>query len=151
LLEKKEKSLEAIERCINLNPKASSIISTMALAYICQGEFNRGFKWLLESIHLNPVTTLSAKISFGLFYFYKGDYEECAKWLERLLPVETPFIKLLQLALYGKLHKKKKADIDESTLAMKDHVVSIIGRKLFDETLQNQILDGLKLAGLTVK
>jgi tetratricopeptide (TPR) repeat protein len=151
LLSKKEKSMEAIDQCIKLNPKASSIISTMALAYICQGEFNRGFKWLLESIHLNPVTTVSAKISFGLFYFHKGDYEECGKWLERLHPVETPFIKLLQLSLFGKMHKKKKLDIDESVLALKDHVVSIIGRKLFDETLKNQILDGLKLADLTVK
>ena len=151
LLWKKEKSMEAIERCINLNPKASSIISTMALAYVCQGEFNRGFKWLLESIHLNPVTTISAKLSFGLFYFHKGDYEECGKWLERLLPIETPFIKLLQLALYGKLHKNKKSDIGEDILALEDHVVSIVGRKLSDETLKNQILDGLKLAGLTVK
>ncbi|MGZ3847147.1 MAG: FlgO family outer membrane protein, partial [Flavisolibacter sp.] len=51
---KKEKSLEVIEHCIRLNPKASSVIALMALAYVCQGEYEEGFKWLLETTHLNP-------------------------------------------------------------------------------------------------
>jgi len=148
---KKEKSLDVIEQCIKLNPKASSIISTMALAYMCQGNYDDGFKWLLESLNLNPSPTNSSKISFSLFYFQSGNYIESLKWSERVAPLETPFLILLCLSLYGKINKKKKEHIEKSILDLKEHTTSIISRMVFDEALKCQIIDGLKLAGLPVK
>lgn len=148
---KKEKSFEAIERCINLNPKASSIVATMALAYICQGDFIRGFKWLLESIHLNPTSPSSTKLGFALFYFHSKDYTESLRWLERMTPLETPFLKLLLLALWGKINKKKNSDIDNNILALKENARNIIDRLVFDEKLKSDIINGLQLAGLTIK
>jgi TolB-like protein len=151
LSNKKDKSFEAIEQCIRLNPKASSIISTMALAYICQGDFTRGFKWLLESIHLNPTSTGSTKFCFCLYYFYTGNYQESVKWLDRLNPLGTPFLMLLQLSLEGKINKTKKSNIDKYYLSIKDNIPNIINRTVYDEGLRNDILDGLKTAGLTFK
>ena len=148
---KKEKSFEAIEKCIHLNPKASSIIATMALAYICQGDYIRGFKWLLESIHLNPVPPASTKICFTLFYYHNKEYLESLRWLERMTPLETPFLKLLVLSLYGQIYKKKNDGIDATLLTLKDNARNIIDRLVFDENLKKEIITGLQLAGLTVK
>lgn len=148
---KKEKSLDVIEHCIKLNPKASSIVSTMALAYICQGYYDEGFKWLLECFHLNHSPSTSSKISFSLFYFHSGNYEESLKWIERIVPLETPFLSLLSLSLYGKINKKKKDPIDKNILDLKERAYSIIGRMVYDEALKAEIMDGLRLAGLSVK
>jgi len=148
---KKEKSFEAIEECIRLNPKNSGIIATMALAYICQGDYDRGFKWLLESINLNPITPPSSKFCFTIFYYHNRNYTESVKWLERISPLETPFVKLLHLALHGKINKKKRKDIDKNIFALKDHANNIIDRMVFDRSLKTEIVDGLELAGLTVK
>jgi TolB-like protein/Tfp pilus assembly protein PilF len=149
---KKEKSFETIERCIKLNPKAAGIITTMALAYICQGDYIRGFKWLLETIHLNPAIVPSAKLCYSLFYYHNKDYVESLRWLERMMiPPDVPFLNLLLLSLWGKIHNKTKDAIDTNILALKENAHHIIGRMIFDEELKYDIIDGLQLAGLTVK
>ena len=148
---KKEKSFEAIEQCIKLNPKASSIVATMALAYICQGDYIRGFKWLLESMHLNPTPPGNAKFSFGLFYYHNKEYNESVKWIERMSHLDTPFLKLMHLSLYGKMNNTKKKDIDKSVLSLKGKALNIIDRIVFDDELKMEIVDGLQVAGLTVK
>jgi TolB-like protein len=151
LLHKKEKSFETIEKCIKMNPSASGIIATMALAYICQGDYIRGFKWLLEGIHLNPTRIGSSKFSFCLFYFHTGNYYESLRWLERISPLETPFLQLLGLSLYGKMELKKKAPIDDSIFSLEENARSILDRMIFDDTLKTEIINGLQVAGLPLK
>jgi len=120
LYNKKEKSLEVIERCIKLNPKASSITSLMALAYIYLGEYTQGFKWLLETIHLNPVIHVSSKFALCLYYFQTGNYRESLRWIERLNGLETPLFTITRVALLGKVHKKKLAKDNNITELEKD-------------------------------
>jgi len=150
LANKKENSIEAIERCIKLNPKGSTIVSTMALAYICNGEYTQAFKWLLETIHLSPIVPGSAKLSFAIYYFYTEDYSESLKWLERLAPLETPFITLFRLSLFGKMNGLKNSSISKEILELKPKAVNIIDRFIMDQQLKDEIIDGWKLAGFTV-
>jgi TolB-like protein len=151
LAHKKESSIEAIERCIRLNPKASTIVSTMALAYVCTGEYAQAFRWLLETIHLSPIVPGSAKFSFAIYYFYTKDYTESLKWLERLVPLKTPFLVLFQLSLFGKMNRSTKENITAEILDLKPKAVNIISRMIFDPELKIEIIEGLKLAGLSVK
>jgi len=146
---KKQQSFETIERCIKLNPKASGIVATMALAYVCLGEYIKGFKWLLESNHLNPVTPPSAKFGYSLLYFHNKDYAESLRFVEQLA-LELPFPNLLSLSLWGKIHKKKKDAINDTILALGENARNIIGRVVFDEKLSAEIIDGLQVAGLKV-
>ena len=118
----------------------------MALAYICQGDYIRGFKWLLEANNLNSTTPNIAKLSFAIFYFNNGDYLESLKCLERLTHLEVPFVKLLHLAAQGKLMNKKNENIDAAVLALAPNTRSIIDRMIFDEKLKNGIFEGLKAA-----
>jgi adenylate cyclase len=147
---KKEKSCEVIERCIKLNPKAASIISVMALAYISLGEYALGFKWLLQTVVLNPVPHASAKFAFCLYYFHTGDYEESLKWIEKINAIETPLFRLIRISLQGKLSKKKPETIHIST-DHPDDAVNIINRMIMDPSLRSDIVDGWRLAGLNVQ
>jgi TolB-like protein len=151
LANKKQNSIEAIERCIKLNPKASSIISAMALAYICNGEYTQAFRWLLETIHLSPVVPGNAKFSFAIYYFHTKDYSESLKWLDRLSPLETPFLLLFRQSLLGKLNHLKPGSISKAVLDLKPQAANIIGRMILDPELKNEIIHGLKVGGLTVK
>jgi TolB-like protein len=150
LYNQKEKSCEIIERCIKLNPKACTITSLMALAYIALGEYVDGFKWLLQSIHLNPVAHTSAKLGFCLYYFHKGDYEESFKWMERLNTVGNPLFILIRLSLLGKINKKK-IEITDNILDLQDDALSIINRMIMEPALRLDIVDGCKIAGLKVR
>ena len=149
LYNQKEKSCEVIERCIKLNPKACTITSLMALAYIALGEYVDGFKWLLQSMHLNPVAHTSAKLGFCLYYFHTGDYEESFKWMERLNTVGNPLFLLIRLSLLGKINNKK-VEITDNILELQDDALGIINRMIMDPALQLDIVDGCKTAGLKV-
>jgi len=151
LANKKENSIEAIERCIKLNPKASNIISAMALAYVCNGEYTQAFRWLLETIHLNPIVPGNAKFSFAIYYFHSKDYAESLKWLDRLAPLETPFLLLFRLSLLGKMNLLKPTIISKEVLDLKPQAANIIGRMILDPELKTEIINGLEVAGLTVK
>ena len=151
LANKKNNSIEAIEQCIRLNPKASTIVSTMALAYICNGEYTQAFRWLLETIHLSPIVPGSAKLSFAIYYFYTEDYSESLKWLERSAPLDTPFIKLFRLSLFGKMNRLKSSNISKEILDLKPQALNIINRFIMDQQLKIEVIDGLQLAGLTIK
>jgi len=151
LASKKEKSLEAIERCIKLNPKAASILSTMTLAYVCQGEYTQAYKWLQETAHLSPLVPGSAKFAFAIYYFHTKEYQECQKWLDRLMPLETPFLLLFRLSVNGKMNHKQSSKFSRDIEDLKPHAEDIISRMVPDLSLKGEIMEGLKLAGLTVK
>ena len=150
LANKRTNSIEAIERSIKLNPKASTIVSTMALAYVCAGEYTQAFRWLMEIIHLSPIVHGSAKFSFAIYYFHTKDYSESLKWLDRLLPLETPFLALFRLSLFGKMNRLKNERISKDVLDLKPQAVNIVSRIILDQVLINEILDGLELAGFSV-
>jgi TolB-like protein len=150
LSDKKEKSLEVIDHCIRLNPKAASVIALMALAYVCQGEYTQGFKWLLETTHLSPAIHAGAKFGYCLYYFHKGDYEESLRWLDRLNPVQTPLFLLIRVALQGKIQRKGVL-FDVQQIGNTDNIRSLVNRMIFDPALRLEIVNGLELAGLTVK
>ena len=122
----------------------------MALAYIALGEYVDGFKWLLQSIHLNPAAHTSAKFGFCLYYFHTGDYEESFKWIERLNAVENPLFLLIQLSLQGKINKKK-VEITDNIIDMQDDALGIINRMIMDPALRLDIADGCKMAGLKLQ
>jgi TolB-like protein len=151
LSDKKEKSLEVIHQCIRLNPKGASAIALMALAYICQGEYTEGYKWLLETTHLTPVMHAGAKFGYCLYYFHMGDYEESLRWLDRLSHVQTPLFLLIHVALEGKIYKKRVLlDANQIDYTDNDNITSLVNRMIFDPALRREITDGLQLGGLTV-
>ncbi|MGZ3845031.1 MAG: tetratricopeptide repeat protein, partial [Flavisolibacter sp.] len=99
----KEKSSEAIDRCIALNPTAASNLGTIGLSLIMQGEYESGFLMLTQALQFTQDPSTCVKLGLALFYYHAGSYEESKKWLDRLPPFELPFTTLLGIAIQGNI------------------------------------------------
>jgi TolB-like protein len=146
----KEASMEMIEYCLNLNPKAAGMISSMGFAYICLGEYVKGFNCLLKSTHLNPALPVSTKIGFALYYYHVNNFTESQKWLQLMEPVEVPFLTLFNQAVQGKLNKERIKEGNGKIPRFKDNSQGIFSRLIFDTKLKNELMIGVHLAGLSV-
>lgn len=146
-LGKKEKCKEAVEYCIQLNPKSSTVMCNMGLICIQLGDYAKGFKLLVQSIHLNPAIHPPCKYAFALYYFSQGNYEESLKWLLRLHPLSTPFLSLLLVSLKGRMNEDV-IEVGEDVMMLKGQFECYITRRIFDPVLIKDIMVGLKAAGL---
>ena len=77
----KEKSVEAMDRCITLNPTASSVLGNMGLGMICLGDYKAGYSMLTRSLQLHQNPSACAKLGFALYHFQNNNFEESGKWL----------------------------------------------------------------------
>ena len=146
---KKAQSLEKIELCSALNPKAAGIMSAMGLCLICLGEFANGFNMLFKSMNLSPIIPASTKLGFTLFYFNTKKFTESLSWIERLPIIQSPLLTLLNLAVHGKVNgSNPEMLLTESELALGDRAYNIISRTIFSPELKSEIIDGLTRAGL---
>jgi TolB-like protein len=147
---KREAALEAMEYCINLNPKASRAISYMGLGLICLGELNRGFNLLTRSSQLQSTLTLISKLGFTLYYYHQKKYDDSLIWATRLGGEEMPIIALLNKAILGKMYGSKNHDFKVDPKVVK-YANPLISRLILDNDMKNELIDGLRLSGLTVK
>jgi TolB-like protein len=143
----KEKSDETIDRCIAINPVASSNLSTMGLGLIMMGEYENGYAMLMQSTGLGQTPAACAKLGFTLYYYQNKNYEESFKWLERLPPFDIPFTSLFRVALQGKLQVTPE-NSDQALSGLNGHEQNIIGRIVLDPKLRKEIVKGWELAGL---
>jgi TolB-like protein len=143
----KERSDEVVDRCIAINPVASSNLSTMGLGLIMMGEYENGYAMLIQSTGLGQNPAACAKLGFALYYYQNKNYEESNKWLERLPPFDIPFTNLLHLSLQGKLNGKATQP-GETLRVLKGHEQNIMERIVLDPKLRKEIVKGWELAGL---
>jgi TolB-like protein len=146
----KEASMDMIEQCLNLNPKSASMISSMGFAYICLGEYRKGFNCLLKSTHLNPAIPASTKIGFALYYYHNNNFTESLRWLSRMDTVEVPFLTLFNQAIQGKLNKVKAKDGNGKIPKFKEQTFEVFNRIIYDSKLKNELMMGVQLSGLSV-
>ena len=143
----KEKSDEVIDRCIAINPVASSNLSTMGLGLMMMGEYENGYAMLVQSAGLAQNPAACAKLGFAIYFYQNKNYEESSKWLERLPPFDIPFTSLFRLSLQGKLNSKV-TEVDETLDSLKGREQDIIERIVLDPKLRKEIVKGWELAGL---
>jgi len=107
---------EAIDRCLDLNPNAPSILGNMGFLNICIGRYAQGFDLLSKVSVLNQIQPWYCNIGFALYYYHKGQYQEAYDWAKRAEPADMPFIALVNLVTEQKLktgkndaHQKKSS------------------------------------------
>ena len=142
----KQKSLEAIERCIALNPTASSVLGNMGLGLTLLGDYETGFSMLSKSLQLHQRPPVYAKFGFALYHYHNNHFEESSRWLERMMPFDIPFLRLLKLAIHGNLRTAISAP-EELPAGLKQEALNIVHRIIFDPQLVKKIVKGWKMAG----
>jgi TolB-like protein len=146
----KEKSLEAIERCIALNPTASSVLGNLGLGMILLGDYEAGYSMISRCQTLHERPPVYAKFGLALYHYQNNDFEESIKWLARMNPFNCPFSCLLKLSIDGYMNCPLAAD-ERLPGNLPEEALGTIRRIVFDPQLVNKIVNGCKMAGLTLK
>jgi tetratricopeptide (TPR) repeat protein len=146
----KEKSLEAIERCIAVNPTASSVLGNMGLGMILLGYYETGYSMLTRSQAMHQRPSVYAKFGLALYHYHDNNFEESRKWLARMTPFDIPFSCLLKLSINGYLNCPFDGD-EQVAGGLTEEALSTICRIIFDPQFVNKIQNGCKLAGPALK
>lgn len=150
---KKTESLNAAEQCIALNPNAVDEIGGVGFIFICAGEFERGYELLSDSILHNPFCPWWFYAGFVFYFLHKKDYQKAFDNAEK---IDVPILfwdPLLKTAALGQLNllEDAKKTLKQLTLLLPDahdQLKGILGSFLLSEDLNNEILEGLRKAGL---
>ena len=142
----KQKSLEAIDRCIALNPTASSVLGNMGLGLTLLGNYETGYSMLTKSLQLHQRPPVYAKFGFALYHYQNNNFEESNQWLQKIIPFDIPFLKLLKFAINGNM-RNVISQQEELPADLKHEALNIVHRIIFDAELVKKIVNGWKMAG----
>ena len=148
-----EESVKAAEQCIAINPNAADMMGAMGFVLTCGGEFERGFELLNDSILHNPYGPWWFNGGYVFYFLYKKDYQQALRWVEKMNMPSSFWDPLLKATVLGHLDRKEDAGRNLGSLleimpGAQVQVKNIIESFLLSEELNNEILEGLKKAGL---
>ncbi len=149
----KEECLKAVDQCIAINPNASGIVGGMGFALTCAGEFERGFELLNDSIEHNPYSPWWFNGGYVFYFLHKKNYREALRSAEKINRPDLFWDPLLKAAILGHLNREEEAAGNLKLLYQLlpdagNQVKNIIESFLLSQDLNNEILEGLKKAGL---
>ncbi len=147
---------QEIETAIALNPNSPYTVGSAGYIHVMRGDFERGLHLLDKAIAASP----SHPDWFHLAYFYdylrRQDYEHALLELERHTPLKSFWLPMLYSAVLGKLGRidEAKVYIEEMKELKPDfasRIREILSRACKAESLIDELMDGLKMAGLPVE
>jgi len=149
----REESVKAAEQCIAINPNAADMTGAMGFVLICGGEFERGFELLNDSVLHNPYGPWWFYGGYVFYFLRKKDYHQALHWVEKMNMPTAFWDPLLKAVVLAHLDHKEDAGRNLKLLLqlMPDaptQVRNIIESFLLSKELNNEILEGLRKAGL---
>jgi TolB-like protein len=145
---------EAIDRCIDLNRNAPSMLGSMGFLNICLGRYGEGFNLLSRVSTLNQVLPWYCSMGLALYYYYIGRYQEAHDWAQKAEPSRMPLIALVKFAMQQKI-KTRKNDSHHKTppisRATKDRDAQLLSLFIHDSDLRQRLQKELHLNGVGVE
>ena len=151
----RDECLKAVDQCIAINPNAAGMVGAMGFVLTCAGEFERGFELLNDSIRHNPYCPWWFNAGYVLYFLYKKEYQKAMQWAEKIDKPDLFWDPLLKAAILGHLNHPESAGKNLTLLNQLvpdagNQVKDILGSFLLSKELNNEILEGLRKAGLDV-
>jgi TolB-like protein len=151
----KGECLKAVDQCIAINPNAADMTGGMGFVLICAGEFERGFKLVRNSVQHNPYCPWWFHAAYVLYFLFKKQYQDALHWSEKMNAPEIFWDPLLQATALGHLNRVEEAgtNVKRLMVIMPDagsQVKAIVESFLLSAELNNEILEGLQKAGLSI-
>jgi len=152
----REESLKAADQCITINPNSADKTAAMGFAIICAGEFEKGFALLNHSVHNNPFSPWWHRLAFVFYFLNKKEYHNAFQWLLKLNKPDAFWDPMMKASVLGHLNRTEEArkNLDLLIQLMPDtanHVKGIIESFILSQNLNNEIMEGLKKAGLNAE
>ncbi len=145
----------SVEKMLTINPNNAMYMAEAGFGYICIGQYEKGLKYITDSLPLNPYYPWNINAGLCLYYLKYEDYEEALYWANLINRPALLWDSLLKTAVLGLLGKPK----DAGSLIAKINTLSpdfpsraqeIVNTFLFDAELKKTILRGLRLAGMEI-
>jgi tetratricopeptide (TPR) repeat protein len=121
----------------------------------CVGEYERAHKLLSNSLNLNPHCPWWFNLGFFLVYYQNRQYKEALDYANKIVPPDVFVNPLTKAAAKGQLGLLQEAHSDVETLTEKfpqivDNLKMYLSTFLLDDALIDDIVEGAKMAGLSV-
>ncbi|MBZ5857619.1 tetratricopeptide repeat protein [Flavihumibacter profundi] len=152
-LHNKTEAKKAIEAWMTIKPGAAGIMGAIGFCLICCGEYDRGFKLLDESIHLNPYYQWWFNGGLGFYHFEKKNYADSIYWAEKMNMPGVPWELLLKTASLAELDQMAEAQKCGEQLMqqfpfLKDKLREYTGAFINDEQFLQNLHKALLKAGV---
>jgi TolB-like protein len=144
---------QAIDRCLDLNPNATSMLGSMGFLNICIGRYAEGFDLLSKVSVLNQFLPWYCNIGFALYYYHMGRYQDAYDWAKRAEPADMPFIALVNRATEQKLKngkndtRQKKGSISREII---DSAAEFMPLFIHDPDLRQRLQKELHSNGVSI-
>lgn len=149
----KKECIAAAEKCLSINPNSSTMMGAMGFAFVCAGEFEKGYQLLNTSVQFNPYYPWWFNIGFLGYHLSRKDYLEAFQWALQIQMPGVLWDPLLKAAILGHLQQQNQAaeqlQIMAQFIPLTIHDASqMVGAFFLSTELNDNIMDGLKRAGL---
>jgi TolB-like protein len=145
---------EAIDRCLDLNPNAPSMLGSMGFLNICIGRYAEGFNLLSKVSALNQLLPWYCNIGLALHYYHIARYRDAYDWAQKAEPSDMPLIAIVNLAIQQRI-KARKNDSRHRTSPisreMADRAVEFLPLFIHDPDLRERLQKELHLGGVVVE
>ena len=149
----REECLKAADQCIAINPNSAEKAAAVGFVLICAGEFERGFTLLNYSVQHNPFSPWWYRLAFVFYFLYKKEYQQALQSAMKVNKPDAFWDPMMKASVLAHLNRTEEArkNMDLLIQLMPDaasQVKGIIESFVWSQDLNNEILSGLKKAGL---
>ncbi len=148
--------LKNAEIAIAINPKNVLHVGSIGSGYIMVGEYEKGLKFIAESMEMNPVYPWCYNLFVSLYYLHDADFEEALYWVNKINRPEFIWDPILRCTTLGLLnYHTEAAHAAKEVLTLVPTITEAadetIGMFILDTTLVDTIILGLTRAGLKIE
>jgi adenylate cyclase len=151
-----ERSIEAAERGLRLNPNDSELMAELGLRYCLRAQWDKGLPLVRQAYARNPAQPGQYRIALFLHHYINRRYEEA---LAEAKKIETRSIIYGHAALamaYGQLGRTEEAagavaDMLAIDPAYGEHAIADLAKRNLHSDLISAVVDGFRKAGLPIE
>jgi adenylate cyclase len=148
--------LREIEATLQLNPGSPFYLGTTGYMLILADEEERGHSLLSKAIAMNPLHPWWFNHGLCVYHYRQGDYDSAhAETLKAAFDIHF-WGPLLRASVLGRLGREEEAHAEAMRLValvprFEVRAADLVRRPILSESMVNDILEGLRLAGLSVR
>ncbi len=146
-----ERFLAAAETAVDLNPNNADVIGTIGQYVANAGHWDRGLALMRTAMTLSPFHPRWYHIPFIINHYRKGEYQQVVNYAARA-NIESSWALAASLARLGRMEEAEQ--MVAKLVRDRPDLARTAGPELkkwyYSEALANDLLQGLRLAGLAV-
>ena len=151
----KNKAIKSLERCLSINPRASYFFAGACWMYAILSEYDKSMEFYQKAIELNPYCPWWLNMAPIFAQFHSANYEGVLEYASRInLPgyFKTGIYRISALGHLGRLEKMPEMinNFQMEFPGKAQEACKIFKEMLFDESVADRIIEGLRKAGMLV-